>query len=120
MKPSSVEGREFPKEFSLPSPWDALLESYLEVIETLTEEIDQLEAMIEERTGSLTETQLLMSITGMSYYSALMIYAELGKIDRFDGDKEVESYVGLNLVIRESGDSRFEGGISKKGSGRLR
>jgi transposase len=44
----------------------------------------------------------------------------LGEIDRFDGDKEVVSFAGLNPVIRESGDSRFEGGISKKGSGRLR
>ena len=61
-----------------------------------------------------------MTIPGMSYYSALMIYAELGDINRFDGDKEVLSYVGLNPVIRESGDSRFEGGISKRGSGRVR
>ena len=45
---------------------------------------------------------------------------EVGEIDRFDRDKEVVSFAGLNPVIRESGDSRFEGGISKKGSGRLR
>ena len=68
----------------------------------------------------LWETQLLMSVPGVSYYSALMIYAELGEISRFSEDKEVVSYVGLNPVIRESGDSRFEGGISKKGSGRVR
>jgi transposase len=120
VKPLSVKGREFLRELSLPTPWDTLLESYIEMIETLTDEIAQLDEAIEERAGSLKETQLLMSIPGVSYYSALMIYAELGEIDRFDRDKEAVSYVGLNPVIRESGDSRFEGGISKRGSGRVR
>jgi len=56
-----------------------------------------------------------MGIPGISHHSALVIYAELSGIDRFDRAKEVVRYVGLNWVIRESGDSRFEGSISKKG-----
>jgi transposase len=120
VKPLSVEGREFLRELSLPAPWDSLLDSYVTIIETLTAEIESLEMEIEERAGSLKETQLLMTIPGVSYYSALTIYAELGEIERFDEDKQVVSYVGLNPVIRESGDSRFEGGISKRGSGRVR
>ncbi len=102
VKPLSVEGREFLQELSLPTPWDALLASYLDVIETLTEEIQKLEETIEERAGSLKETQLLMTIPGVSYFTALTIYAELGEISRFDGDKAVVSYVGLNPTIRES------------------
>lgn len=35
VKPLSVEGREFLRELSLPTPWDTLLELYLEIIETL-------------------------------------------------------------------------------------
>jgi Transposase and inactivated derivatives len=120
VKPLSVEGRELLRELSLPTPWDALLASYLEVVETLTEEIQKLEKTIEERAGSLKETQLLMTIPGVSYFTALTIYAELGEISRFDDDKAVVSYVGLNPVIRESGDSRIEGSISKRGSGRVR
>ncbi|MFC6875376.1 IS110 family RNA-guided transposase [Halobellus marinus] len=120
VKPLTARGREFLRELSLPTPFDALLESYLDLIESLTDEIQKLEKTIEERAGSLKETQLLMTIPGVSYYTALTIYAELGDIDRFDGDKEVVSYVGLNPVIRESGDSRIEGSISKRGSGRVR
>jgi transposase len=120
VKPLNKEGREFLRELSLPMPWDTLLESYLELIETLNEEIRNLEETIEERAGSLKETQLLMTIPGVSYYTALTIYAELGEISRFDGDKSVVSYVGLNPIIRESGDSRIEGSISKRGSGRVR
>ena len=120
VKPLSVEGREFLRELSIPTPWDALLESHLTMIETLTQEINRLEATIQEVAGSLEETQLLMTIPGVSYYSALTIYAELGEIDRFDTDKEVVSYAGLNPTIRESPDSRIEGEISKRGSGQLR
>ena len=118
--PLSVEGREFLRELSIPTPWDELLDSYLDLIESLTEEIQKLEETIEQRAGSLKETQLLMSIPGVSYFTALAIYAEVGDIRRFDRDKEVVSYVGLNPVIRESGDSRIEGSISKRGSGRVR
>jgi transposase len=50
----------------------------------------------------------------------LTLYAELGEIERFDGDKELVSYAGLNPVIRESGDTRIEGSISKRGSSRIR
>ena len=120
VKPLSVEGREFLSELSLPTPWDTLLESYLDIIETLTEQIESFESVIEERAGSLKETQLLMTIPGVSYFTALTIYAEIGDVNRFDSDKDVVSYVGLNPVIRESGDSRFEGSISKRGSGRVR
>jgi hypothetical protein len=142
-----MEGREFLRELSIPTPWDELLDSYLNLIESLTEEIhtvgynyvkifgtpgcrnpsgdysqqyQKLEETIEQRAGSLKETQLLMSSPGVSYFMALTIYAEVGDIRRFDRDKEVVSYVGLNPVIRESGDSRIEGSISKRGSGRVR
>jgi transposase len=120
VKPLSVKGREFLEELTLPAPWNTLLEAYLEVIETFTDQIERLEAAIEERAASRPETQLLMTIPGVSYYSSLLIHAEIGEIDRFDEAKQVVSYAGLNPVIRESGDSRFEGGISKKGSGKLR
>jgi transposase len=120
VKPLSVKGREFLEELSLPAPWNTLLDTYLELIETFTDQIERLEAAIEDRAGSLPETQLLMTIPGVSYYSSLLIHAEVGEIDRFDEAKQVVSYAGLNPVIRESGDSRFEGGISKKGSGKLR
>ncbi|WP_340102323.1 IS110 family transposase, partial [Salinibaculum salinum] len=102
VKPLSVKGREFLAELSLPTPWDELLDSYLTVIDTLTEQITRIETSIEERAGSLKETQLLMTIPGVSYYSALLIYAELGEIDRFDSHKEVVSFMGLNPTIRES------------------
>lgn len=93
------------------------IDAYLDVIDELSAKIEALEGMIEERAASLPETQLLMSIPGVSFYSSLLITAEIGEIGRFDEDKELVSYAGLDPVVREPSDSRTEGGISKQGSG---
>ena len=57
------------------------------MIETLTNEIDRLDKRIEERAEGLKATRLLMTISGVSHYTALVIHAELGDIDRFDNAK---------------------------------
>jgi len=120
--PFTQKGREILADEDLPlnTISRTLIWSYLEVIDTLDEQIEQLEDVIQERAASLKETQLLMSIPGVSFFSSLLITSELGDIDRFDRDKEVVSFAGLDPVVRESADSRTEGGISKRGNPRLR
>jgi transposase len=120
--PFSVEGREIlaREDLALGLVGQQLLESFLSVIDELTAQIEALEEVIEETAVSLEATQLLMTIPGVSFYSSLLITAELGKIGRFDEADQAVSYAGLDPVVRESGDSRTEGGISKRGSGDLR
>ncbi len=120
--PFSVDGREIiaGEDFSLGIVGDQLLESFLSVIDELTAQIEELEMLIEETGASLEETQLLMTIPGVSFYSSLLITSKIGEINRFDEAKQVVSYAGLDPVVRESGDSRTEGSISKPGSRDLR
>jgi len=120
VKPLSQDGREALRDLAVADPADAILESYLSVIETLTEEITEIDQKIEEQASSIDAVQRLMTIPGVAAYSGLTIYAELGEVDRFDSEKEAVSYAGLDPVVRESGDSRKEGGISKQGSAHLR
>ena len=120
--PFSAKGREIlaGEDLSLDLVGQQLLESFLSVIDEFTTQIEALEEVIEETAASLEATQLLMTIPGVSFYSSLLITAELGEIERFDEAKEAVSYAGLDPTVRESGDSRTEGGISKRGSGDLR
>ena len=120
--PFSVKGREIlaSEDLSLDLVGQQLLESFLSVIDEFTTQIEALEEVIEETAASPPATQLLMTIPGVSFYSSLVITAELGEIERFDEAKEAVSYAGLDPTVRESGDSRTEGGISKRGSGDLR
>ena len=120
--PFSEKGREIlaGEDLSLDYVGGTLMESFLTLIDELTAQIERLDTLIEEIAASLRETQLLMTIPGVSFYSSLLITAEIGDIDRFDDVNQVVSYAGLDPVVRESGDSRTEGGISKRGSRDLR
>ena len=76
--------------------------------------------MIEEIAVAEEETQRLMTIPGVSFFSSVLIVGEIGEIDRFDRAEELVSYAGLDPVTRESGDTRHEGRISKQGRSALR
>jgi transposase len=44
-----------------------------------------------------TTTKLLMTIPGISYYSALLVMSEIGNINRFPDSSHLCSYAGLIL-----------------------
>lgn len=75
---------------------------------------------IENVATSIDEMDVLLSAPGIAAYSGLMVHGEIGEVARFDRANEVVSYAGLDPVVRESPDSRTEGGISKQGNGYLR
>jgi transposase len=114
------EGREFLAELTLEGPSQLLLEQWLEAIDEFTVKIKRLQRKIEKVAASVDELDLLMTAPGIAAYSGLMVHGEIGEVDRFDRANEVVSYAGLDPVVRESGDSRTEGGISKQGNGYLR
>jgi transposase len=92
----------------------------LEVIDVFTEKIKRIQQEIEETAAAVEKVDTLMTAPGIAAYSGLMIHGEIGEIERFDQANEVVSYAGLDPVIRESGDSRREAGISKEGNAYLR
>jgi transposase len=116
----TIEGREFIAELTLDDPPQLLLEQWLEAVDEFTVKIKRMQRKIEKVAASVNETDVLMSAPGIAAYSGLMIHGEIGEVDRFDRANEVVSYAGLDPIVRESGDSRTEGGISKEGNGYLR
>jgi transposase len=114
------EGREFLAELTLDGPSQLLLKQWLEAIDEFTVKIKRMQQKIEKVTRSVDEMEFLLTMPGIAAYSGLMIHGEIGEVDRFDQANEVVSYAGLDPVVRESGDSRTEGGISKQGNGYLR
>ncbi|WP_080503439.1 IS110 family transposase [Halococcus thailandensis] len=110
----SDEGREFLAELTLEEPWQFLLDQWLEAIDEFDMKITRSQRKIETIAKELEEMDILTSVPGIAAYSGLMIYGEIGEIDRFDRANELVSYAGLDPVVRESGDSRTEGSISKQ------
>jgi transposase len=97
-----------------------MLDHWLEAIDEFTEKIRRIQHEIEKTAAAVNELDTLMTAPGIAAYSGLMIHGEIGEVERFDRANEVVSYAGLDPVVRESGDSRTEGSISKEGNGYLR
>jgi len=116
------DGREFLADEELPfSEGDRqIIEADLAVIETLDEQIAQLQAEIDEIAATWEETQPLMTIPGVGPVLAVTIVAEIGEIERFSSRKEVVSYAGLDPRVRQSGEKETTDAITKEGPPVLR
>lgn len=116
----SDEGRAFLEEIDLDEVARTLLDVWLDTIDALSEQIGRLDAEITARAAASEDVQLVMDAPGVAAFSAMLITAELGEVDRFAGAKSVVSYAGLAPSVRQSGDVQTEGSITKNGSPYLR
>lgn len=113
-------GREFLGELSLSDVDRTIVEAHLSVIDTYDDQIAILKETIERRVLESPAAQRLLTIPGVGHYTAAVIIAEVGEIERFDVDKQLVSYAGLDPMVHQSGDTEIRGGISKEGSAPLR
>jgi transposase len=99
---------------------DARVEGYLRIIERLNLEIHEASKIICNEASNDEGARLLMTIPGISFYSALLLISEIGDIDRFPDSAHLASYAGLTSSTHSSGGSTYHGRITKAGSPYLR
>ena len=90
------------------------------MIDAYDEQIEKIEEKIERKVLESPAAQRLLTIPGVGQYTAAVIVAEVGEVERFDEDKQLVSYAGLDPVVHQSGDKEVRGSISKEGSAPLR
>lgn len=105
------EGRKFLH--SLNNKW---MNRYLRVLSSIENEIKEIDREIRQKCMENEETMLLTTIPGIGYFSALLIYSEIGDINRFPNSKKLCSYAGLVPSIRQSGNKVITGRITKEGN----
>jgi len=89
------------------------VESYLRVITPLDDEIKLVSKELKTQATTDEDVKLLMTISGVGYYTALLIKSEVGDINRFsDGDK-LCSYAGLVPSTHSSGNMTRHGSITR-------
>jgi transposase len=66
------------------------------------------------------QTEALVDICGFGLFSALMVVAELGEVERFLSAKQVGAYAGLTSSVHQSGGHCYQGSITRQGSPWLR
>jgi transposase len=66
------------------------------------------------------DVRILLSLTGINVYSALLIRSEIGSITRFQHYKKLVSWAGIAPSLHQSGSIEYHGRITKQGSRMLR
>ena len=115
-----VAGMEWLKNLKLRDVYKQELERYLRTLEHLNGQIEEVSRAIKETAKLDYDCKLLMTIPGISYYSALMIKSEIGNIERFGNAQKLCSYAGLIPSTYASAEKVRHGRITKRGSKWLR
>jgi transposase len=97
-----------------------LLENHLGLIEFVNSQICRVGEVIRERACEDQDVRLLLSLTGVDVYTALLLRSEIGPIERFADYKRLVSWAGLAPSVHQSGNVEFHGRITKRGSSILR
>ena len=97
-----------------------MLDNYLRHIESLNEQIERVDEEIRGKASRDEDVRLLLSMTGIDIYTALLIRSEIGSIDRFPDYKRLVSWAGLAPSLHQSGNMEYHGAITKQGSRMLR
>jgi len=113
-KPFTKEGREELRSLNV---W---INRYLRILERIEDEIKEIDKEIKNICIMNDEISILLTIPGIGYFSALLIYAEVGGINRFPNSKKLCSYAGLVPTVRQSGNKIIRGKITKEGNKLLR
>lgn len=93
------------------------LANYIKNIEFLNSEITQIEKQISlEASQNENVKILMMSMTGIDYFSAMLISSEIGDISRFRTTGKLVSWCGLCPTVHQSGNSMYMGRMKKDGN----
>jgi transposase len=104
-----VKGTRWLRSLKLTDNDQILLYEYIMQIEFLNTEIKNIESKIIYEASKNESVKILMSMTGIDYFSAMMIASEIGDISRFNTSEKVVSWAGLCPSIHQSGNSLYMG-----------
>jgi transposase len=104
------------------SPVDRIiLTTSLESIQTINHQMDIVSKEISNYASKKDkDVKILLSITGIDIFAAMLISSEIVNIERFSTPWKLVSYAGLAPSTRESAGKTITGGITKQGSPWLR
>jgi transposase len=93
--------------------------SYLTVMDSLESEIRKIDSSLASYVG-VEGIKNLQSVPGIGLFSAMVIYSEIGDINRFGDSGKLISYAGMIPSVRQSSDIIHHGRITYQGSRYLR
>jgi transposase len=113
-------GMEWLRSLELPSLDRLILDNHLTHLESLNQQTERVDEEVHSKACEDEDVRLLLSLTGVDVYTALLIRSEIGSIDRFQDYKKLVSWAGLAPSLHQSGSVEYHGSITKQGSKMLR
>lgn len=114
-----IKGLQWLRDLKVTGNDQILLHEYIEQIDFLTTEIKNIESKIRIEASNNESVKILMSMTGVNYFSAMMISSEIGDIKRFSSPQKLVSWAGLCPSVHQSGNSLYMGKM-KDGNKKIR
>ena len=98
-----------------------LLRSHLNMIDAVTNQIEEIDAMISDQISLRNEDmKIALSMPGMGFISASTILAEIGEFRDFSSANKLAAYCGLVPSVYQSAGKLINGHITKHGSPHIR
>ena len=113
-------GIEWLRTLQLPALDRLILDNHLTHLESLNQQTDRVDEEIHNEAVEDEDVRILLSLTGINVYSALLIRSEIGNITRFQHYKKLVSWAGIAPSLHQSGSVEYHGSITKQGSRMLR
>jgi transposase len=114
------KGRVLLERLPLPEPWHGTLRAGLVLIESLDEQIDELERELRTLGADHPYVPLLRTAPGIAWILAYTIASEIGDINRFPTPRKLIGYSGLCPRVYQSGQTDRRGALAKNGPNYLR
>ncbi|RMW43821.1 IS110 family RNA-guided transposase [Lactiplantibacillus pentosus] len=89
-------------------------QSLLEIEQERDQIINQMVA--EAKAAKLPELEIYQSVPGIGLTTAICLTAELGDLHRFSSPSKINAYIGIDLVVYESGNYTGHRRITKHGN----
>ena len=89
-------------------------------VDLLTEQLDELSAVIQERLRGFEEATYLETLPGTSWVTVAGILAQVGPIDRYRSARQLIKLAGINPGRRETGRSAGRTPMTRRGRAELR
>lgn len=98
-----------------------LIQSHLNIIDTLTRQIAEIDSKISDQISQRNEDmRIALSMPGMGIISASTILAEIGDVKDFGSPDKLAAYCGLVPSVYQSAGKLINGHITKHGSPHIR
>jgi transposase len=116
----TATGRSYLQRVQLHPDRRVTLDKHLSLLEECQKRLNSEDSWIDKAASKDPRCRRLMTIPGIGALSALLLVAEIGRVERFSRAEQLSNYFGLVPCEDSSGGKRRLGAITKEGNGEMR